>query len=111
MELHGPLLIGGQDIEVPPGAHIFEVRLAGATLALQRVEVAAGQTAQIELVRGAIASGNGVATTSGAQTESGALAPGNHALPTGEFMDYYEITRAAGQSVHLELTSPAFDTF
>ncbi len=44
-------------------------------------------------------------------SQRGALAQGDATLNSGEFMDTYEMTFPAGQAVHLEAVSTAFDTY
>ncbi len=54
------------------------------------------------------AGGPQVAST---RTIDGALAAGDTTLPSGEFADLHELTFAAGERVHLEARSTAFDTY
>jgi serine/threonine-protein kinase len=107
----GPMSFGGQTtIEVSADeAHRIEIRGAGITLASADVTVSAGEMRELDLRPGMFATGP--APGGGGQVLTGALAPGDRTLSSGEYMDYYEFTWTAGQTVDVELSSPVFDTY
>ena len=77
----------------------------------------AGETGAYELKaltsRDAIAPGTppAVAAGAGETIERGELATGDRTLSSGEFNDTHTVNLVAGQSVHLEARSTAFDTY
>lgn len=46
-----------------------------------------------------------------AQTYTGSLAPGDAQLDNGEYYDLYPVSLQAGQTIEVDLTADAFDTF
>ena len=81
-----------------------------------------GESGAYELVvtpSGGAAPATGTPTPTPATTPSvasqrsieGALASGDQTLPSGEFADLHELTFQAGERVHLEARSTAFDTY
>lgn len=52
-----------------------------------------------------------VAAGASAQTYSGALAPGDTTLASGEWMDEYVVQAQSGETVRAVVTSQAFDTY
>lgn len=104
---------GGRDLALAPGDHQLELRRGGAVVAHTNVHVVAGVHQQVELIAGGgivpmvpVGQGQGPG-----QVLRGDLSIGDPQLPTGELADVHDFEWTAGQTVHLEARSTAFDSY
>ena len=115
----GPVANGAQ-IEVAPGMHTFQLRVAGSIRATQAVTAQIGVPQTANLTSTGIAphqhqqqhpqTHQGTPATTGS-TMSGSLQPGDETLQSGEFADSYTFHWTQGQQVRVEAHSSEFDTY
>ncbi len=114
----GPIANGAQ-IELSPGAHTLQLRVAGTIRATQQVTAQVGVPTTANLTSHGIADrlqqqqqqqNPGTPGTTGS-TVSGQLMAGDQTLQSGEYTDTYTFNWTQGQSVRVEAISSEFDTY
>jgi serine/threonine-protein kinase len=112
-KLHGAVGIGSLDVSLSAGNHQVELRDESGIVESHAVTIVAGEITEVPLVRGVFAGAAAASpgTSLAPEVRSGTLAPGDRTLGSGEYMDIYEFSFRAGQRIHIEAVSTAFDAY